>query len=428
MSNESFTLYNPSNLSKTITPGSTAKPRFLDSFAKRCVLERLSGISEGELILVDKHDSHIFGSVTTLCPVSATINVTDDRFYSDLAFGGSIGAGEAYMSGFWQASNLTSVVRIIVCNRQVLDVLDTGLSRLTAPMQKVLHWLNRNNLKGSRRNIAAHYDLGNDLFKIMLDDTLMYSSAIFLQENTSLYDAQIFRLHTICRKLDLKPTDHLLEIGSGWGGLSIHAASHHGCRVTTTTISQEQYELACQRVQQAGLSDKITVLLEDYRDLNGQYDKLVSVEMIEAVGHQYHETYFRKCSQLLKPEGQMLLQAITIADQQYEQAKHAVDFIQRYIFPGSCIPSITAMLASVTRASDMRLIELTDIGIHYAETLHRWHENIIARSAELKALGYDETFQRMWEFYLCYCEGGFRERAISDVHMLLVKPGYRIQA
>lgn len=408
-----------------ITPGTTIKPRILDGLAKRALLSRLANIRHGELNLVDNDQEHRFGIVTERCSLSITIYVKDPRFYSDIAFGGSIGAGEAFMYGYWQTDDLTGLIRLFIANRDVLDAMEGGLAHLTAPIQKVLHWFNRNTQYGSRKNIAAHYDIGNDFFRLMLDETMMYSSAIFEHENMSLYKAQIRRLDTICQKLDLHPADHLLEIGTGWGGLSIHAAKHYGCRVTTTTISKEQYELAQERVNKEGLADKITVLFEDYRDLTGQYDKLVSIEMIEAVGHQYYETYFKKCGELLKQDGMMLLQAITIADQQYESAKRSVDFIQRYIFPGSCIPSNTAMLNAITRASDLKLYNLTDIGPHYATTLKKWRENVRTHINEIKKMGYSDEFLLMWEFYLCYCEGGFRERVISDVHMLLVKPENR---
>jgi cyclopropane-fatty-acyl-phospholipid synthase len=418
---------NSSIIETHITPGTTIKPRFLDGIAKRALLKRLNDLCDGKLILIDGDLRYEFGKVTCRCSLTATIRVKHPRFYSDIAFGGSIGAGEAYMADYWETSDLTNMVRILLANRNVLDGMEGGLASITAPIQKTLHWLNRNTQTGSRRNIAAHYDLGNDLFQLMLDDTMMYSSSIFQHDDMSLYDAQIYRLDTICRKLDLQPSDHLLEIGTGWGGLSIHAAKHYGCRVTTTTISQEQYDLACDRIKREGLNDRITILLQDYRDLDGQYDKLVSVEMIEAVGHQFYDAYFSKCGQLLKPDGLMLLQAITIADQQFESAKRSVDFIQRYIFPGSCIPSITAMVRSITQSSDMRLVDLTDIGPHYATTLRKWRENVADNTIRLKELGYNNQFLRMWEFYLCYCEGGFIERAIGDAHMLLAKPDNRRQ-
>ena len=255
----------------------------------------------------------------------------------------------------------------------------------------------------------------------------MYSSAVFANAEMSLEQAQRHRLDSICRKLELRATDHLLEIGSGWGGFAIHAACQTGCRVTTVTISQEQFALARERVAEAGLQERVEVLLRDYRDLTGQYDKVVSIEMIEAVGHQYYDSFFAKCSALLKPDGLMLLQAITIADQRFERAKRSVDFIQRYIFPGSCIPSVTAMLNAVTKHADMRLVDLQDIGPHYATTLRKWRENFFSQLASIKALGYDTAFIRMWEYYFCYCEGGFIERAIGDVHMVFAKPAARPQ-
>jgi cyclopropane-fatty-acyl-phospholipid synthase len=316
-------------------------------------------------------------------------------------------------------------VRLFVLNLDALDGLEGGLARFTSPLRKAIHALRRNSRNGSRRNIAAHYDLGNDFFRLMLDDTLMYSAATFEHAGQSLYDAQIARLDHICRKLELKPDDHLLEIGTGWGGLALHAARNYGCRVTTTTISREQWKLARERVHEAGLEQRVEVLCEDYRDLTGTYDKLVSIEMIEAIGHQYYDTYFKRCSELLTPRGAMLLQAITIADQRYEQARRSVDFIQRYIFPGSCIPSVSALTSSIARASDLRVFDLADIGPHYATTLAHWRQNFRANLPRIRALGYDENFIRMWEYYLCYCEGGFAERVLGDVQMLLVKPGNR---
>jgi cyclopropane-fatty-acyl-phospholipid synthase len=406
-------------------PGITPKPHFLDGVAERAVRARLAGIHDGQVTIVHNSDHQRYGQRTERCPLGVTVQVHDPRFWSELAFGGSIGAGEAYMQGYWSANDLTALVRILLQNREVLDRMETGLARLTAPLQKTLHWLNRNTRAGSRRNIAAHYDLGNDFFELFLDPTMMYSSAIFEDPEMTLEAAQRVRLGRICRKLDLHPSDHLLEIGTGWGGMAIHAAQRYGCRVTTTTISREQHALAMERIRQAGLTDRVTVLLEDYRDLGGQYDKLVSIEMIEAVGHQFYDAYFGKCSALLKPDGLMLLQAITIADQRYDAARRSVDFIQRHIFPGSTIPSVTAMTASLTRASDLRLVHLEDIGPHYATTLRMWRENFLRNREATGALGYPESFQRMWEFYLCYCEGGFEERALGDVHMLLAKPQNR---
>jgi cyclopropane-fatty-acyl-phospholipid synthase len=413
------------NILPRITPGSTPKPRFLDGLARRSLFKRLDEIHDGEITVIDGDEYFCFGKVTARCPLSVTLQVKHPRFYSDVAFGGSIGAGEAYMAGYWHCNDLTSLVRIMACNLDVVDNMESGLARLTSPLQRILHWFNRNTREGSRRNIAAHYDLGNDFYRLMLDETMMYSSAIFADENMNLHQAQVYRLDNMCKKLDLKPTDHLLEIGTGWGGLALHAAQHYGCRVTTTTLSREQYNLTCQRVNAAGLEHRITVVMEDYRHLTGQYEKLISIEMIEAIGHKYYATYFKKCATLLKPQGMMLIQAITMADQRYEQAKRSVDFIQRYIFPGGCLPSVSDMLNNMTRHSDMRLFHMEDIGPHYATTLRKWRANVIANLSRIKALGYSDTFLRMWDYYLCYCEGGFMERSIGTVQMLVMKPDCR---
>lgn len=403
----------------------TAKPHFLDRVAARAVHSRLGGLEHGVISLEDGTNRTTFGAKTSRCALNATIRIHDPRFYSEIAFGGSIGAGEAYMQGFWSTDDLTAAMRILLQNRTVLDGMETGLASLVAPLQRALHWASRNSRKGSRRNIAAHYDLGNDFFALFLDPTMMYSSAIFERPGMTLEEASLAKLDRICNRLELGPKDHVLEIGTGWGGFALHAARHYGCRVTTTTISREQHDLARKRIDAAGLGERISLLADDYRDLAGQFDKLVSIEMIEAVGHRYYETYFRKCSELLRPEGMMLLQAITIADQRYEAARDSVDFIQRHIFPGSCIPSVTVMSNVLTKATDMRVFNLEDIGPHYATTLRHWRDNLFAAREEVRALGYPEEFIRMWEFYLCYCEAGFIERAIGDVQMLLVKPQAR---
>jgi cyclopropane-fatty-acyl-phospholipid synthase len=404
-----------------------ARPGLINGLARKLVIKQLQKIHHGEIVLVDEHhqSQHRFGKRSAKFPITVRLNVHQPQFYSELAFGGSIAAAESYMLGHWTTDSLTDVVRIMVRNMDVLDGMESGLASMTNPIRKGLHWLNRNTKDGSRKNIAAHYDIGNDLFALMLDNTMMYSCGIFTDENTSLQQASINKIRRICDKLQLSDKDHVVEIGTGWGGFAIYAAQHYGCKVTTTTVSRQQYNLALQRIHHTGLQDKITVLLKDYRDLQGRYDKLVSIEMIEAVGHQYYDAFFNKCSELLKPDGMMLLQAITIADQRYNQAKRSVDFIQRYIFPGSCIPSNTAILNAVCDASDMRLVHHEDIGHHYATTLRKWRENFFTNIKQVKSLGYNEVFIRLWEFYLCYCEGGFEERAIGDVHMLFSKPESR---
>ena len=394
----------------------------LQNLARRQVFSRLKNLKKGHLTLIENGQKFEFGYDKS---IAATITVRDAHFYGEIAFGGSIGAGEAYMLGYWSADNLTDVIRMMAANQQVMDTLEGGYQWASKPLLKVLHWLNHNTADGSRKNIAAHYDLGNDFFKLWLDSNMMYSSAIFTPQDNSLEAASNKKLQVICDKLDLKPTDHVVEIGTGWGGFAIYAASHYGCKVTSTTISQQQFDLANQRVIAENLQDKITLLFNDYRELEGQFNKLVSIEMIEAVGHQFYDAYFAKCASLLKPDGMALIQAITIADQRFDAAKNSVDFIQRYIFPGSNIPSITAMLKSITKVSDMRLYDCEDIGPHYATTLRKWRENFLSKLPAVRKQGYSEEFIKMWEFYLCYCEGGFAERVLGDVHLLLVKPENR---
>ena len=397
------------------------------NFAKVQILKRLNHLKIGNFTIIDGHETHVFGDIHD---IKAIIYVHDARFYGEIAFGGSIGAGEAYMLGYWTADNLTNVIRLMCVNQSVMDTLEGGYQWATKPLMKMLHWLNSNTTEGSRKNIAAHYDLGNDFFQLWLDPTMMYSSGIFEKtsvDNPSSYleAASLKKLKVICDKLDLKTTDHVVEIGTGWGGFAIYAARHYGCKVTTTTISTQQYALAVERVKAANLDSVVTVLLNDYRDLQGQFDKLVSIEMIEAVGHEFYDTYFTKLGTLLKPNGLALIQAITIADQRFKSAKNSVDFIQRYIFPGSCIPSNTAMLNSITKTTDLRLFDCEDIGPHYATTLAAWRENFFTHINAIRNLGYSEEFIKMWEFYLCYCEGGFAERALGDVHLLLAKPENR---
>jgi cyclopropane-fatty-acyl-phospholipid synthase len=391
-------------------------------FAERLVRRRLEGLVHGVLAV----DGATYGRRSERCDLSAAVSVHAAAFWPQIAFGGSVGAGESYMAGHWSADNLTAAMRILAANPQVMDGMETGLAKVSAPLRSLLHWAARNSRNGSRRNISAHYDLGNDFFALFLDPTLMYSSAVFEHPAMTLAEAQVAKLERICRRLDLKPGDHVLEIGTGWGGFAMHAARRHGCHVTTTTISGEQRVLADERIRAAGLEDRVTLLQKDYRDLEGRYDKLVSIEMIEAVGHQYFGTFFAKCGALLAPHGRMLLQAITIADQRYESARGGVDFIKRHIFPGCCIPSVTALAAAATRASDLRLVQLDDIGPHYEITLRHWRENLFRNLAAVRALGHSEAFIRMWEFYFAYCEAGFAERALGNIQALLVKPDARL--
>jgi cyclopropane-fatty-acyl-phospholipid synthase len=407
--------------------GAADRPSALATLARRLLLSQFAALREGELNIVEWDGSrHRFGSRTPRLDVSVTLHIDHPQLYADAAFGGTVGAGEAYIRGLWRCDDLTGLVRIFVANREVMNGMDSRWALLSRPVLKAFHFLNRNSKSGSARNISAHYDLGNALYELMLDPTMAYSCGIFESEQATLEEASIAKFEAICRKLQLKPEDHVVEIGTGWGGLAIHAASKYGCHVTTTTISREQHDYAKEKIARAGLEGRITLLLEDYRDLKGRYDKAISIEMIEAVGANYLDTYLAKCSSLLAPHGAMLLQAITIQDQFYEQARKSVDYIQRFIFPGSFIPSVEAISRSLTRATDLKIFNLEDIGPHYARTLREWRRNFFEHLPKVRALGYPDSFVRLWEFYLCYCEGGYAERQLGDVQLLLTKPGCRL--
>jgi cyclopropane-fatty-acyl-phospholipid synthase len=398
----------------------------LDRLARRAVLARLRPLAHGRLTIIDCDGTvHEFGAITMQCPLNATVRVRAPRFWSDNAFAGTIGAGESYRDSCWDCDDLTSLVRILVRDRGFAAGLESGLARLSAPIFRLVHAWNRNSRRGSRANITAHYDLGNDFFALWLDPTMMYSCAYFPHPAATLEEAAVAKLDRICAQLELKPGEHLLEIGGGWGGFAIHAATRYGCRVTTTTISREQHDLIVQRVAAAGLTGRIEVRLQDYRDLTGTYDKLVSIEMIEAVGASFYGAFFAACARLLKVDGLMVLQSITIADQEFAAACRRVDFIQRHIFPGSCIPSLTALGTAMTAKSDLRVVGVHDITPHYARTLELWRRRFRDRLDAVHALGYSAAFTRLWEFYLCYCAGGFHERAIGTLQMVLARPGYR---
>lgn len=394
----------------------------LDRFLRARLLRTLQALCGGEIELGDT-----LGTIRVGTPGPGPVvrvSVNDLGFYRALASQGSVGAAEAYRDGLWECSDLVGLVRLLVRNRDLLDGMERGPARFGGWIMRGLHALRRNTRAGARRNIGAHYDLGNAFFRLFLSDDLMYSSALFASTEDTLEAASERKLERISAKLRLHQDDHVLEIGTGWGGFALYAARRFGCRVTTTTISQEQYHLARQRIAAAGLDDRVTVLLSDYRDLHGQFDKLVSIEMIEAIGAPYLETYFATLGRLLKPNGLAVLQAITIEDHRYQQALRSVDFIKRHIFPGSFIPSIHAMLAAKTRACDLALVHLEDFGSSYARTLHLWRERFLTNREAARAQGFDECFLRMWEFYLAYCEGGFRERSIGVAHLLLAKPGF----
>ena len=407
----------PSLVSKTSL---STTHNLTSALLRRGVLRQLSQLKSGHLVITENGERLIFGD--SGAGLVGEVQIHDTSVWGMIASNGSIGAGEAFIHGYWSSPDLTKVIRVLVSNLDVLDAMEGGLARLGRPLIRGLHWINRNTRKGSQKNIAAHYDLGNDMFEQFLDPTMMYSAAQFLTADDTLEQAQLNKLQRICQKLDLKPADHLLEIGTGWGSMALYAAQHYGCKVTTTTLSKEQFDYTQTRIEALGLQEQVTLLLEDYRDLTGQYDKLVSIEMIEAVGHHFLPSYFKQCARLLKPHGLMLLQAITIREQRYEQAKSSVDFIQRYIFPGGALPSVQKVLEIVGKDTDMNLMHMEDFGLHYAKTLRLWHENFRRAHGRLTELGYDEYFLRLWEFYLCYCEGGFLERSIGTAQLLLAKP------
>ena len=412
-------------MNAVVAPLSSSSGR-INMLLRKAMLDKFACLENAVLTIKDPLGEFVLGSEGA-DGLSARIEVLDMSFYRQVALGGSIGAAESYMDQDWQANDLCRVIQIFVRNRDLLNSMESGLAILANQLLKVWHFSNRNSQQGSRRNIAAHYDLGNELFALFLDQHSMYSSATFYHPDLSLEDASTAKLERICQKLHLQPDDHILEIGTGWGGFAIYAAKNYGCHITTTTISKEQYQAAQQRVIDAGVADRVTILMEDYRDLQGRYDKLVSIEMIEAVGHHYLDTYLKQCAALLKPNGLALIQAITIEDSYYYQALKSVDFIKRYIFPGSFIPCVSAIVASAARSTDLRLINLEDQGESYALTLNHWRKRFLAALDQVRAQGYNEEFIRMWEFYLCYCEGGFKEKSISNVQLLLAKPGNRRQ-
>lgn len=408
-------------------PLPSARPRGLgERIAREAMFRVLGHLKVGSLTLHEGAQRHHFGEPGDSTAPNAEVHVHNPEAYARILSGGSIAAGETYLQGHWTSPDPVQVTRLFSANLAVLQSWDASQSLLARIALKIAHRFNRNTADGSRDNIAAHYDLGNEFFALFLDPTMMYSSAVFENAHMGLDAAAEAKLDEICHQLELSPDDHLLEIGTGWGGMAIHAAKHYGCKVTTTTISQEQYEYACAAVQRENLQDRVTLLLQDYRKLEGQYDKLVSIEMIEAVGHEFYREYFRRCSDLLKPDGKMVIQAITMADQRYELARDSVDFIKRYIFPGGCLPSIAVIADHLARDTDMQMVHLRDITEDYAMTLAHWRARFLDRLDEVRQMGFDENFIRMWDYYLCYCEGGFRERIISTVQLAFAKPGYRL--
>jgi len=394
---------------------------WLDKRCRSLVFSVLAKLDYGQIELVDNGQRFLFPEFVENNALLGRININDSSVYRDFVKGGSIGAAEAYIAGKWSSPDLTIVIRIFARAQQQTDALEQQRPWLTKLKYALLHSRNRNSQVGSKKNILAHYDLGNELYRRFLDPEMMYSSAVYPDQEASLAQAQLHKMSTICESLDLNADDHLLEIGTGWGGLAIYAAQQYGCKVTTTTISDAQHAYAENRIEQLGLTDKITLLKQDYRELTGEYDKLVSIEMIEAVGFEYLPSFFKQCNARLKPGGKLLIQSITIADQRFEYYKRNVDFIQRYIFPGGFLPSVTVLTKHLTEYTDLVTESISDIGLDYAKTLAHWREAFLTSWPELTPLGYDEQFKRLWLYYFAYCEGAFLERSTSTVHLVARK-------
>jgi len=403
------------------TSKDNSRSNLINNYLRKQLLSQLQLLKYGSLVINENGMAHHTQSQNPKW-VEAQIIVHDAQFYRFITLGGSVGAAEAYILGYWSSPDLTKVIRLFAINQSTMDDMESGIAKITIPVKKIFHWLNKNTTHGSKRNIAAHYDLGNELFTHFLDPSMMYSSGIYQTSDSSLEQASVEKIDRICRRLNLQESDHVMEIGTGWGGFAIHAAKNYGCKVTTTTISKQQYDFAKAQIKELELEDRVELLFEDYRKVTGKFDKVVSIEMIEAVGHHYYDEYFAQCSHLLKADGEFLLQAITIADQRFNSAKKEIDYIKRYIFPGSCIPSINAISSAVTKSSDLRIVNLFDMGQHYAKTLMDWYKNFNQDYHSLESQGYDQQFRNMWNFYLCYCAGGFQEGVISVVQIHLIKP------
>ncbi len=390
------------------------------SFARKAVFRMLENIRHGTLDLHCSDGTSHFGEEGT--DLRAIIAVHDERFFARVLFGGDDAAGDAYVDGDWTSPDPVAVIRLIARNLGTMESGNALLTSASRMFHKARHWMNRNTEQGSRRNIQAHYDLSNDFFRLFLDRNMVYSSAVYLQANDSLEAAQVEKLDRICRKLRLGPEDHVLEIGTGWGAFALHASRNYGCKVTTTTISREQHDQAKQSFADAGeAGERITLLLEDYRKLKGSFNKLVSIEMFEAVGLEFYDAFFSACDRLLTPDGSMVMQAITMNEHRFDAYRKQSDWIQRRIFPGAQLASVREILSSLVRSTRLSMYHVEDIGMHYAYTLAEWRQRFHESIEEVRALGFDERFCRMWDYYLVYCEGAFRERHIGDVQLMLTK-------
>ena len=392
----------------------------MTSFFKRILFKKLKGLKTGELTIIDGSEIHVFGIPKS--ELKATLTVSSQEFYVFLGSGGTNGAAEAFTAGYWSADNLVELIQIIIRNKKTMEGLESGLARLTNPITKIIHRLRQNTLKGSKSNILAHYDLSNDFYKLWLDSTMTYSSGIFLNKKSSMLDASVEKLDRLCRKLNLNSSDHVLEIGTGWGSFATHAAKNYGCKVTTTTISDNQFNYVAELISKENLDNKITLLNKDYRELEGVFDKVVSIEMIEAVGSDFVPGFFEKASSLLKTNGLMALQGITYNDPDFNAYKNSVDFIRKYIFPGSCLISLSQVEKAIKDKTDLIMVDSEDITLHYARTLEIWRKDFENVLPQVRELGFSDPFIRIWVFYLVYCEAGFLENLIGDFQFIFAKP------
>ena len=399
------------------------KSTFLTYIFKSGKQKKFKNLKPGHISVNDGDETFSFGDSSS--GESVSVDIHSQEFYVMTGSGGALGIAEAYVAGYWSSDDVVKLFQIILWNRDILLSLEKGFAKLVKPINKMIHRGRQNTLKGSKENILAHYDLSNDFYKLWLDPSMTYSCAFFNNDSVTLEEASIEKLDRICRKLDLSEDDSVLEIGTGWGSFSIHAAKNYGGKVTTTTISDAQFDYARSRIKDEGLESKITLINKDYRDLDGKYDKIVSIEMIEAVGYEYIPHYFSKLSSLLNNNGLVALQGITYNDQNFEVYKDSVDFIKKYIFPGSCLISIAQIIDVIKKDTDLAMVDMEDITKHYAVTLNRWRKNFMDVIPKVKEMGYSQAFINMWEFYFLYCEAGFSERNIGDVQMIFAKSGSR---
>ena len=391
------------------------------AFFKSILLKKLKGLRVGRLVIVDGPNRFIFGNQQS--ELQATITVTSQEFYVFLGSGGTLGAAESFTAGYWFSDNLVSLIQIIIKNKKTMENLESGLARLANPFNKIIHKRRQNSIKGSKKNILAHYDLSNDFYQLWLDSTMTYSCGVFLNDDSSMKEASIEKIDRFCRKLKLTKDDKVLEIGTGWGSFALHAAKNYGCHVTTTTISDNQFSYVSDLIRKENLLSQITLLNSDYRELEGSFDKIISIEMIEAVGPDHVSGFFNKVSSLLRPSGLMALQGITYNDPDFEAYKNSVDFIKKYIFPGGCLVSVSQIKDAIKAKTDLTLVEVEDITQHYARTIKYWRQDFIKALPEIRSLGFSESFIRIWEFYLVYCEAGFLENLIGDFQFVFAKPG-----